>query len=311
MACVTHSTLTLPAASEAVRKPSPADLAAIKLPPGFSLRIYHQGTLPGARSLALSGNSKKSGPVIVYVSSGSSVGNVRGWLIVLICMLWHMAVVYSVLPLQLSDVHSFAKCCYCGCCWYSLIPMRCMLLFVVNLLFACFLSCYVMAGVLFDSSINTSQSLYPHAQVPQHWQGAPRSCYCCPLQVYALVDSNGDGTADRTLTVLKGLDTPVGITWLNGSLYVAQFTSGSKGANGKFTGGHAVIKRYDKIDDCVLQNKVGVMGCGVGIGLRDAERCLPSTVCVGLYGQQGQQHEALLVSESAAASSECSMHSCC
>jgi len=41
-------------------------------------------------------------------------------------------------------------------------------------------------------------------------------------KVYALVDENNDGRADRKYTVVSGLDMPNGIAFHNGSLYVAQ-----------------------------------------------------------------------------------------
>jgi glucose/arabinose dehydrogenase len=40
--------------------------------------------------------------------------------------------------------------------------------------------------------------------------------------VYALVDSNRDGVADRVKTIASGLDQPNGIAFLNGALYVAE-----------------------------------------------------------------------------------------
>jgi glucose/arabinose dehydrogenase len=41
-------------------------------------------------------------------------------------------------------------------------------------------------------------------------------------KVYAVVDSNGDHKADRTLVVAKGLDTPNGIAYRDGALYIAE-----------------------------------------------------------------------------------------
>jgi glucose/arabinose dehydrogenase len=39
-------------------------------------------------------------------------------------------------------------------------------------------------------------------------------------KVYALVDRNGDGKADKVYTVASGLDTPNGVAFKNGSLYI-------------------------------------------------------------------------------------------
>jgi glucose/arabinose dehydrogenase len=39
-------------------------------------------------------------------------------------------------------------------------------------------------------------------------------------KVYALVDRNGDGKADHVYTVASGLDTPNGVAWKDGALYV-------------------------------------------------------------------------------------------
>ncbi|MHC4471908.1 MAG: PQQ-dependent sugar dehydrogenase [Planctomycetota bacterium] len=52
--------------------------------------------------------------------------------------------------------------------------------------------------------------------------------------VYAVRDEDGDGRAEKTLTVLDGLDTPNGIALRKGSLYVAEM--------------HRVV-RYDEIED--------------------------------------------------------------
>jgi glucose/arabinose dehydrogenase len=40
--------------------------------------------------------------------------------------------------------------------------------------------------------------------------------------VYALVDLDGDGKSDRTITIASGLDTPNGVAFKNGSLFVAE-----------------------------------------------------------------------------------------
>jgi hypothetical protein len=61
------------------------------------------------------------------------------------------------------------------------------------------------------------------------------------LQVYALVDFESDGVADKLVTVLSGLDQPNGVAWRNGALYVAEV--------GRVT-------RYDNADWYVLNNKV-------------------------------------------------------
>ncbi|WP_189420682.1 PQQ-dependent sugar dehydrogenase [Cellvibrio zantedeschiae] len=41
-------------------------------------------------------------------------------------------------------------------------------------------------------------------------------------KVYALVDANKDGVADKVITVAEGLDSPIGVTVLNKNLYVAE-----------------------------------------------------------------------------------------
>lgn len=43
-------------------------------------------------------------------------------------------------------------------------------------------------------------------------------------KVYALVDSNKDGVADKTYTIVEGLDNPQGLTLLNGTLYVSEIS---------------------------------------------------------------------------------------
>ena len=42
--------------------------------------------------------------------------------------------------------------------------------------------------------------------------------------VYALVDRNGDGYADRVRRIATGLDTPNGVAWKDGALYVAEIS---------------------------------------------------------------------------------------
>ncbi len=41
-------------------------------------------------------------------------------------------------------------------------------------------------------------------------------------RVYALVDADNDGVADKTYVIAKGMNTPNGITFRNGSLYIAE-----------------------------------------------------------------------------------------
>ncbi len=41
-------------------------------------------------------------------------------------------------------------------------------------------------------------------------------------KIYALVDDNRDGVAERVVTVAEGLQNPIGVTILNGALYVAE-----------------------------------------------------------------------------------------
>jgi glucose/arabinose dehydrogenase len=43
-------------------------------------------------------------------------------------------------------------------------------------------------------------------------------------KVYALVDENKDGVADKVVTVAEGLQHPIGVTMLNGALYVAEIS---------------------------------------------------------------------------------------
>jgi glucose/arabinose dehydrogenase len=53
-------------------------------------------------------------------------------------------------------------------------------------------------------------------------------------KVYALVDRNGDGRADEVHTVASGLNSPNGVAWKDGALYVAEISR---------------ILRFDGIDD--------------------------------------------------------------
>lgn len=43
-------------------------------------------------------------------------------------------------------------------------------------------------------------------------------------KVYALVDANKDGKAEKVITIAEGLDSPIGVTLLNNSLYVAEIS---------------------------------------------------------------------------------------
>ncbi|SFU87056.1 c-type cytochrome [Pseudoduganella namucuonensis] len=43
-------------------------------------------------------------------------------------------------------------------------------------------------------------------------------------KVYALVDQNKDGVADKVVTIAEGLQNPIGVTLLNGALYVAEIS---------------------------------------------------------------------------------------
>jgi glucose/arabinose dehydrogenase len=52
--------------------------------------------------------------------------------------------------------------------------------------------------------------------------------------VYALPDANGDGKADRVAVVARGLDSPNGVAFRDGSLYVAEISR---------------VIRFDEIDD--------------------------------------------------------------
>ncbi len=54
--------------------------------------------------------------------------------------------------------------------------------------------------------------------------------------VYAVRDTNGDGKADETLPVLAGLDTPCGVAFRDGALYVAEVSR---------------ILRFDGIEDAL------------------------------------------------------------
>jgi glucose/arabinose dehydrogenase len=52
--------------------------------------------------------------------------------------------------------------------------------------------------------------------------------------VYGLVDKNRDGRADQVFTIARGLNTPNGVAWRDGSLYVAEINR---------------VLRFDGIDD--------------------------------------------------------------
>jgi glucose/arabinose dehydrogenase len=43
-----------------------------------------------------------------------------------------------------------------------------------------------------------------------------------PGKVYALVDSDGDGKAEETKVIARGLNSPNGVAWRNGSLWIAE-----------------------------------------------------------------------------------------
>jgi glucose/arabinose dehydrogenase len=58
--------------------------------------------------------------------------------------------------------------------------------------------------------------------------------------VYAVVDENGDGAADRVVTIARGLSQPNGVAWRDGSLYVAEYNR---------------VIRYAAIDDFVTSGR--------------------------------------------------------
>lgn len=58
--------------------------------------------------------------------------------------------------------------------------------------------------------------------------------------VYAVVDQDGDGAADRIVTIARGLSQPNGVAWRGGSLYVAEFNR---------------VIRYAAIDDFVTSGR--------------------------------------------------------
>ena len=58
--------------------------------------------------------------------------------------------------------------------------------------------------------------------------------------VYAVVDEGRDGTADRVVTIARGLSQPNGVAWHDGSLYVAEFNR---------------VIRYSAIDDFVSSGR--------------------------------------------------------
>ena len=63
------------------------------------------------------------------------------------------------------------------------------------------------------------------------------------MEVFAVVDEDGDGEADRVHVMLSGMDTPNGIAWRNGSLYVAVVDK---------------VLRYDDVDQLALKGKVRI-----------------------------------------------------
>jgi glucose/arabinose dehydrogenase len=58
--------------------------------------------------------------------------------------------------------------------------------------------------------------------------------------VYAVVDEDRDGAADRVVTIARGLSQPNGVAWRDGSLYVAEFNR---------------VIRYAAIDDFVSSGR--------------------------------------------------------
>ena len=62
-----------------------------------------------------------------------------------------------------------------------------------------------------------------------------------PGSVFGALDSNNDGVAEATVTLLTGMNAPNGIAWHNGSLYVAEISR---------------VLRFDDVDSHVLANKV-------------------------------------------------------
>ncbi len=59
------------------------------------------------------------------------------------------------------------------------------------------------------------------------------------------------------VTLLSGLDTPSGIAWHQGSLYLSHFAGSQLDGNGGGTGGTAAISKLANVDSYALQGKVG------------------------------------------------------
>ena len=69
--------------------------------------------------------------------------------------------------------------------------------------------------------------------------------------ITGLVDHGSKGMADEVCVLIHGLDTPEGVVWHNGSLYVFETTQ---------------LIRFDNIDASVINGcKVGITGCWLKI----------------------------------------------
>lgn len=196
-------------------------LKQVQLAPGFNISQYYNGVLPSARSLALSGAIKAGGPVITYLSS-STEGKVRG--------LHSLCGIY--------DAYNFIGC-------KPRVPVGGH-------------QCACMAAVAPPAACGRASHHPPAFQTSRQAYCSRSLHYTPPLplsKVWALVDSNGDGTAEQATALLSGWDTPVGIAWGNGSLYVAHWEGGTSTPQG-MTGGIAVIDRLDDVDSYALEGKV-------------------------------------------------------
>ena len=67
-----------------------------------------------------------------------------------------------------------------------------------------------------------------------------------PVQVYAVVDRDGTRTNITTVTLLSGLNTPNGVAYQDGSLWVAQVLN---------------VTRYDNVDAIALAGQVWPLIC--------------------------------------------------
>jgi hypothetical protein len=76
-------------------------------------------------------------------------------------------------------------------------------------------------------------------------------------QVWSLVDVDGDGRADHASALLSGLDSPVGIAWHGGALYVAHWVDGTPGKDGEMQGGSPQIMRLPGVDAYAVAEQVG------------------------------------------------------